>query len=106
MYFLNTTRHLATPASDTTIDRLIERLTGGMTATLGSSGVRSNAWLVSADRSTFQAFTGFDEADQVSGAERSPQHLANSAVINELLGGLSEVQQHNHYRLVLSRKIS
>jgi hypothetical protein len=105
MYFLNTTRHLDVSASDAVLERLLAKLSGAMTDSLGAGGVRANAWLVSADRRTFQSFSGFDQAADVDRAQDSSGHLENSAVINDLLGGLAMPQQHTSYRLLLSRQM-
>lgn len=101
MYFLNTTRHLATPPSDELVAQLLGELEEKIVpsaATLG--GLRSISWMLSHDRQTLQAFSGWDSHELVLAAEQSPQHVRNGARINELLGGLASPQEHHYFRLL------
>jgi hypothetical protein len=104
MYFLNTSRRLLTPATDATLDLLRGRIDGiaDKAGTLG--GMRSIAWLVSLDRTRMQAFSQFDTAGELETAEHSPQHVENSALIADLLGGLTEPQTHTYYELLSQRR--
>lgn len=101
MYFLNTTRHLASPPSDATIDHLLAVLEEKIVPSASSlPGMRSISWMLSHDRRTLQAFSGWESHEKVLEAERSPQHVTNGALINELLGGLASPQEHSYYRLL------
>ena len=71
-------------------------------ATLG--GLQSISWMLSHDRMTLQAFSGWLSHEDVLRAERSEQHVRNGAIINELLGGLAAPQQHSYYRLLGEQK--
>ena len=107
MYVLNTTRHLIAPASDETVGRLRRMLTEEIApkaATL--EGLRNISWMLSTDRMTLQAFSGWSHEDDLVRAERSAQHGQNGVVINELLGGLTQPQGHSYYRILGSREFA
>ena len=101
MHYLNTTRHLAQPPSDELLAQLVSELQEKIVPSAPSlAGMRSIAWMISHDRRTLQAFSGWDSHEMVLAAEKSPQHVTNSARINELLGGLASPQEHHYYRLL------
>jgi hypothetical protein len=101
MYFLNTTRHLATPPSDATVAHLLSVLEEKIVPSAASlAGIRSISWMLSHDGRTLQAFSGWASHEQVLEAEQSPQHVTNGAAINDLLGGLASPQEHSYYRLL------
>jgi hypothetical protein len=59
--------------------------------------------MLSSDRLTLQAFSGWLTEDGPAKAEEHGLHVSNSALINELLGGLASPQEHTFYRLLVSR---
>ncbi len=104
MYLLNTTRHLQTPASPDTLARLLKMLENEVAPSVTSvEGLQSISWMLSSDRQTLQAFSGWGAADGPATAERHPLHQSNSILINEMLGGLAEPQQHTYYELLAER---
>lgn len=104
MYYLNTTRHLLTPADDAVIANLLHRLDTEIGPKAESlEGLRSISWLISTDRMTVQAFSGWDSADDLKRAENSQAHRENGALIAELLGGLAQPQGHSYYQLISSK---
>lgn len=105
MFYLNTGRHLAHPASDETIARLLSMVDSEIVPKAASlAGMRSIAWMISTDRTWLQAFSGWDTAEDLPRAEHSAQHVENSKVIAELLGGLAEPQTHTHYQLLAEKR--
>ncbi|TDV56417.1 hypothetical protein [Actinophytocola oryzae] len=104
MHYLNTTRHLITPPTDATIDELMTLLTERIAPSAATlSGLRSISWMLSHDRMTLQAFSGWESAEDLPRAENSDQHVNNGKIINELLGGLAQPQGHSYYRLLGER---
>lgn len=101
MYYLNTTRHLVSPADDATADRLMALLTEQVVPRASTlEGLHSISWMLSLDGRTLQAFSAWDAQEDLTRAEHSAQHTQNGPVINELLGGLSRPQEHSYYRLL------
>lgn len=101
MYYLNTTRHLQTPAGDEVVGRLMKMLTEEIApkaATL--EGLKNISWMLSLDGLTLQAFSGWGSADDLPRAENSEQHVNNGKIINEMLGGLASPQEHSYFRLL------
>ncbi|GLY88868.1 hypothetical protein [Actinoallomurus iriomotensis] len=106
MFYLNTTRHLVTPADDSVIARLVDRLDSEIGPKAESlDGLRSISWMVSLDRMTIQAFSGWDTAEDLPRAQNSTQHRENGLLIADLLGGLASPQEHSQYQLISSRKL-
>jgi hypothetical protein len=104
VFYLNTTRHLVTPADDAVIATLLHRLDTEIGPKAESlEGLRSISWLVSTDRMTIQAFSGWDTAEDLPRAENSQAHRENGVLIADLLGGLAQPQGHSYYRLISSR---
>lgn len=104
MYYLNTSRRLITPADDRTVQRLREMLEQEIIPKASTlSSMRSIAWMISLDRTRMEAFSGFTSADDLPGAEHSVQHRENSAVIADLLGGLTEPQRHTQFESIDER---
>ena len=104
MFYLNTTRHLITPADDSVIATLLHRLDTEIGPKAESlDGLRNLSWLVSTDRMTIQAFSGWGNAEDLPRAENSEAHRENGALIAELLGGLAEPQSHSYYQLIAAR---
>jgi hypothetical protein len=99
MFYLNTSRTLLTPADDATLARLRGNIDEIIAKASTAGSIRSIAWLVSLDRTRVQAFSGFDTAAELDGAQHSRQHVENSALIEQLLGGFTEPQQHTGYEL-------
>jgi hypothetical protein len=105
MHYLNTTRHLRTPPSDDTIEHLLKVLDEQIVPSAATlSGLQSISWMLSHDRLTLQAFSGWASHDEVLQAEQSPQHVRNGGIINDLLGGLASPQEHSYYRLLGEKK--
>ena len=85
MFYLNTTRHLITPADDGVIANLLNRLDTEIGPKAESlAGLRSISWLVSTDRMTVQAFSGWDSAEDLPRAEGSQAHRENGKLIAEI----------------------
>ena len=104
MYFLNTIRHLQTPPDDHKLDELVAMLSEGIAGTAGTvPGIRSIMWILSQDRMTMQAFSGWSSWDDLPQAEHSDMHIKNSAIINDFMGGLRTPQEHQYYRLIGQR---
>jgi hypothetical protein len=104
VFYLNTTRHLITPADDAVIANLLNRLDTEIGPKAESlAGLRSISWLVSTDRMTVQAFSGWDSAEDLPRAESSQAHRENGKLIAEILGGLAQPQGHSYYQLISSR---
>lgn len=107
MHYLNTTRHLKTPPTDETIEHLLTVLNEQIVPSAGTlSGLRSISWMLSHDRATLQAFSGWSSHDEVLMAEKSQQHVRNGGIINDLLGGLASPQEHSYYRLLGEHKFA
>jgi hypothetical protein len=104
VYYLNTTRQLLVPLTDDGVDRLVsalaDKIAPGVAAT---EGLQSISWMLSSDRRTLQAFSGWLTEDGPAQAEQNPLHVSNSALINEMLGGLASPQQHTFYQLLVQR---
>jgi hypothetical protein len=104
MYYLNTTRQLRAPLPADGVDRLVSALASQIAPGVAATeGLQSISWMLSSDRLTLQAFSGWLTEDGPARAERHELHIRNSALINELLGGLATSQQHTHYRLLAQR---
>lgn len=104
MHYLNTVRHLSTPASPETTERLRQLLVEQIIPSVENvEGMVSIAWLLSHDRRTLQAFSGWAEPQDAAAAEHNPVHATNSAIIKELLGGLAVPQEHYFYELLGQR---
>lgn len=107
MYYLNTTRRLKIPATDASIDELMALLASDILPKASTlEGMRSISWMLSTDRQTLQAFSGWGSEADLQRAQDSTQHRENGVVINELLGGLTEPQGHSYYRLLSHNDIS
>jgi hypothetical protein len=107
MHYLNTTRHLQNPPSDETLDHLLKVLNEQIVPSAATlSGLQSIAWMLSHDRKTLQAISGWLSHDDVLRAEKSQQHVTNGGRINDLLGGLASPQEHSYYRLLGERKFT
>lgn len=105
MHYLNTTRHLNVPPSDETIDELLRMLNEEIVPSAATlDGLQSISWMLSHDRMTLQAFSGWLTHEDVLRAEHSSQHQTNGGRINDLLGGLAQPQGHSYYRLLGERK--
>jgi hypothetical protein len=99
VYYLNTTRHLKTPASDETVAQLLKLLDTEILPKASTlQGMRSIQWMLSTDAMTLQAFSGWNAEGDLDRAQNSAQHTENGLVINDLLGGLSQPQGHSYYR--------
>lgn len=104
MYYLNTTRHLRTPLAEDGVERLISALTNQIAPGVAATqGLLSISWMLSSDRSTLQAFSGWATEDGPASAEHHPLHVSNSALINDMLGGLASPQEHTFYQLLVQR---
>jgi hypothetical protein len=107
VYYLNTTRQLRVPLSADGVDRLISTLTNQIAPSVSQvDGLQSMSWLLSSDRRTLQAFSGWLAQDGPERAEHHPLHVSNSVLIKEALGELAEPQQHTFYRLLAQRSVS
>lgn len=103
-YYMNTTRYLKPPASDGVIAQLMMLLNEKIAPTTGEfDGLQNIAWLLSQDRLTLQAFSGWQSAEDLPRAEHSSQHINNGKLINELLGGLASPQEHTYFQLLARR---
>jgi hypothetical protein len=106
MYLLNTTRNLQTPATPETLARLVKMLESEVAPSVASvEGLQSISWMLSSDRQTLQAFSGWGTAEGPAAAERHPLHQSNSVLINDMLGGLVQPQQHTYYELLVERSL-
>lgn len=104
MYYLNTTRQLRVPLSAEGVDRLVWTLTNQIAPGVAATeGLQSISWMLSSDRLTLQAFSGWLTEDGPAKAEQHELHVRNSALINELLGGLAAPQQHAYFQLLVER---
>ena len=104
MYYLNTTRQLRVPLTPGGVDRLVTTLTDQIAPSVSAvEGLQSIAWLLSSDRLTLQAFSGWLTEDGPAQGEQHGLHVSNSALINELLGELATPQQHTFYQLLAQR---
>jgi hypothetical protein len=104
VYYLNTTRQLRVPLTPGGVDRLVTTLTDQIAPSVSAvEGLQSIAWLLSSDRLTLQAFSGWLTEDGPARAERHGLHVSNSALINELIGELTAPQQHTFYQLLAQR---
>lgn len=105
MHYLNTTRLLRTAPSDQTIAELLAMLDTDIAPSAGTlPGLQSISWMLSHDRLTLQAFSGWANAEDPLRGERSAQHTTNGVRINELLGGLTAPQSHSYYELLAERR--
>jgi hypothetical protein len=104
VYYLNTTRQLRVPLPADGVDRLVSALTNQIVPSVSAvEGLQSMSWMLSSDRLTLQAFSGWLTEDGPSQAEQHGLHVSNSVLINELLGGLAGPQQHTFYQLLAQR---
>jgi hypothetical protein len=104
VYYLNTTRQLRVPLTPSGVDRLVTTLTDQIAPSVSAvEGLQSIAWLLSSDRLTLQAFSGWRTEDGPAQGEQHGLHVSNSARINELLGELATPQQHTFYQLLAQR---
>lgn len=106
-FYLNTTRHLSTPASDAVVEKLKAELELRILPSLEDApNLRTIRWLISKDRSLLQSFSELDSWDAVQAGEDGSIHQRNSRTINELVGGLSRPQLHTHYEFVAGRSFA
>jgi hypothetical protein len=106
VYYLNTTRQLLTPLPAEGVDRLVATLANQIAPGVSAAeGLQSISWMLSSDRLTLQAFSGWLSEDGPAKAEQHALHVSNSALINELLGGLAAPQQHSYYQLLVERSV-
>jgi hypothetical protein len=106
VYYLNTTRQLRVPLSDDGLDRLVSTLTNQIAPSVtAAEGMKSISWLLSSDRLTLQAFSGWLTEQDPARGQQHPLHVSNSAIINELLGELAAPQQHTYYQLLTQRSL-
>lgn len=104
MYYLNTTRQLRAPLTAEGVERFVSALTSQIAPGVAATeGLQSVSWMLSSDRRTLQAFSGWLTEDGPAKAEHHELHVRNSTLINELLGGLAAPQQHTYYRLLVER---
>ena len=104
VYYLNTVRHLQSPPDDKRVDELVAMLSEGIASSAGTlSGIRSIQWILSQDRMTMQAFSGWSSWDELPMAEHSEMHVRNSRTINDFMGGLHSPQEHHYYRVIGQR---
>ena len=104
LYYLNTTRQLRVPLTADGVDRLVTTLTNQIAPSVSAvEEMQSIIWMLSSDRLTLQAFSGWLTEDGPARAEQHELHVRNSVLINELLGELATPQQHTFYQLLAQR---
>lgn len=106
MYYLNTTRQLRSPLSVQAVEQFVAMLTNEIAPGVAATeGLQSISWMLSSDRLTLQAFSGWLAPDGPALAEQHPLHKSNSIKINDMLGGLAVPQQHAYYQLLVERSV-